>query len=248
MYISPVIVLLSLVIYLPICLLLLYLLRKLQKRLGVKEIFIQIARYCLVLLLFLLPTWEAILGKHHLDKYCDLNGGLYTNVDLPIDSLYLKNSVPAMYPDHIREMLDYGFEFIDIEAAGQVYRYRYGDDGGIAGEFDADGNIVGQKVAKKFSDYVVRHAEGNNKSPHSYLRIVERGFVLKNRNTGEIISGYRDYVFINNLDGLIGVIMGDRYVACSTVTRYREIPRYNSNLQNFYKFVASSEIPTETLK
>ncbi|MFT4824833.1 MAG: hypothetical protein ACJASY_001129 [Halioglobus sp.] len=248
MYISPILVLYSIVFYLPVCLLFLYLLRKLQKRLGVENRFIQITRYSLVPLLFLVPTWEAILGKYHLDSICDGDGGMFKNGIVSVDSLYMTPPRVGNSPHSVEKWLSYGFKFIDTETAGEVYRYRVDENGIAVGEIDERGQIIGHKVTENISQYTVEHYATEPKLVGNFIRIGESGRVLKNRNTGEIVAGYRDYVFASKMDLLVAFPIRGRFVACSTVTRYRDLPRYKYDIQSFYAFIASPKLFEENLK
>ena len=216
MYLSGFTLLVLFGIYLPCCLLALFIAAKIQSRLGVRRPIIGFTLAALALAALLAPTWEGILGKHYLDRYCDQDGGLYVNGSVPVDSLYFYDR--SLNKEDALAILAGGFSFIEHEKPGVINRF-----------WMQNAQLMSLEVDASSSKFVLEDVHNKvNLSPR-YLNIFEAGLLLRNRHTGEIIAGFRDYYLANDIDDALSFVGGAGNTACSTAARFAGRSRYDKS-------------------
>jgi len=70
--------------------------------------------------MFLFVTWDAILGKYYLDKFCEADSGTYINSYARIAGIYFAEKPRE---DIAQAFLDRGFDFIEVGEKGSYRRY-----------------------------------------------------------------------------------------------------------------------------
>jgi uncharacterized membrane protein YjgN (DUF898 family) len=110
------------VLYLPLCLLILWLISRSLKKRSIQTKY----RVALILFLsismFFFATWDAILGKYYLDKYCEADGGTYINTDERVTGRYLAYRPRS---ETAISLLNKGYSFIEMGVDGDYVRYTF---------------------------------------------------------------------------------------------------------------------------
>ncbi len=216
------------ILYLPPCLLLLFLVKKVQTSRGVVPRTIQITRVLLALFLFLVPTWQAILGKFYLDYYCRNDGGIFINSQERVDSVYFESN-PNIHA--ARPHLARGFDYIEFgREKGEIARYSFNDEG----------EIVVESVSESTSDYEFDFFGPNIPVGPELVGISKSELFLRNRHTNEIVAGYREYEFVSDIEKIFSITGSTGSVKCRTTPRLSGNPQYEERA-GFLDRVASKK-------
>ena len=227
LYISDTGLVLLLVVYLPLCLIALWLIGRLLRSLGCSLKARRWVRWPLALAMLLWPTWDAILGKYYLDRYCE-KGGLSVNPEKKISSLYF----PTEGNDEMATMyLSMGFQFIEANDEGGKYRqYQLG----------RNGELISRIVEKRKSSFIREYDFSQARMKPEYLGIKMNRHFIKRIIDDEIIAEYRDFYFQSRLDKNITILDVNPGVRCSELKKYRGTRGY-SNSMSMYSRIAGQE-------
>jgi hypothetical protein len=203
---------------------LLWLLHRSMKTRNVREQTRVFTMISLSAILFLIPTWESILGKYYLDKYCEEDGGMYFNTEERITSIYISGEAQERI---MRSYLERGYDFVEADAEAEAalgyVRFSYGADGNLAVE---EIDSLKSQVREGFDKTVTDVGPG-------FLDTWMRNEYLERIDTGEVVAGFRNYAFTTRFDRFIRA----DYVECTDIPRLKPTERFRYRYA-YYDLVA----------
>lgn len=203
-------------IYVPSCIVFLYFIKKKQLKMGVKRPLILLTRIVLGVALFVTMTWKPILAKHYFDAYCEADGGNYVSSSQRVDSMFLQ-----MPPHEIaaKQLLNRGLDYIESDNDG---------NGIIRQWLNKDGELELEYTDESTSDFEFEYSAPARVKP-DFISIKRSDFFIRNRRTGEVIAGYRNYMYTHgtwpkfNITGLAGNL------ECRETAPFENNPRYSDS-------------------
>lgn len=228
MYMSSYSVFLLLVCYLPICVLVMYLLKRLLKNASFSVGFIGLVLAVVSVALFLFPTWDAILGKYYLDNYCEKDGGFIRLNDIELESLYIAatgNDKLAM------NYLKRGFKYIETESGDGKYR-RY--------EMDDKGDLISRNIDVISSQYTRVIGNSNTRVPPAYLKLKVKHEYIMEIESNDIVAGTKEYYFYSRIDANFPGLDVSVGTYCSELDKYSKSARF-MNSKNLYEIMSGQE-------
>ncbi len=224
MYMSYVsLILITIFYFIPVGLLLRLLNRRLKKsgfatpkRLGMVS-FLAIA-------LFLVPTWEAILGKHYLDYYCEKDGGLYDFHQERIDGFYIERRAS---PRIAKQYLNRGFAFVEMGTQSGYVRFS----------LDAKGELVEKPITDLNSHVKYLYDDPRARVGPEFLNLVVSHIYLAKIDTGSPVAGHRNYTFFTKLDEYLGKIGATFTTRCTDIPRFQNNAKFEGNESRYLDLV-----------
>lgn len=177
--------------------------------------------------MFLLPTWDAILGKYYLDKLCEADGGNYILVNKRVEGLHLKQ-IPSAYIAKI--YLNKGYSYIEMGNEKGYTRFSYDEN-----------NEVESKPIKSYTALETIGHETKYQVGPSYLDIRLSDKYIINKNSNEKLGGFRRYILSTRISKKIAAIGGNRQAYCGDVSKLKKQERFSTernfeySLANFNK-------------
>jgi len=226
MYMSYVsLILITIFYFIPVGLLLRLLNRRLKKsgvatpkRLGMVS--------SITVVLFLIPTWDAILGKHYLDYYCEKDGGLYDFHQERIDGLYIEYRADL---HSAKQYLKRGFDFVEMGMQPDYVRFF----------IDANGELLEQPVAVLNSQVRRVYDDPNTRVGPDSLTLTVYNQYLEDLDTGEPVAGFRSYAFYTELDAYLGRIGATPVMRCTNIPRFQNDERFPKSESHYLDVVRS---------
>lgn len=227
LYISDTGLVLLLVVYLPLCLIALWLIGRLLRSLGCSLKARRWVRWPLALAMLLWPTWDAILGKYYLDRYCE-KGGVYAEPGIRIDGIYF----PFEGSDRLAEAyLGMGFKYIEAES---------GDGSKIHYEMGGNGELHRKIVKVLESEYISKSGNPNMRVKPDFLEITIQHHYLMNIENKNIVAGFKNYRFQSRLDGRFTVLDVFPSISCNDLSQYKTQERYQKP-SSYYSLIMGQE-------
>jgi len=214
MYMSYLSVIVLVVLYMPLCIAALWVVNRFLKKVSVGMLFRKVSFFLLVVALFLLPTWDAILGKYYLDKYCGRDGGMSIGKAVQLDGVYM----PARHSDFTaKKMLKEGYVFFEMD---------YEDAGYVRFSLDDKDNLITSRVDSLLSEYAIKSEMRINVGEFKGVTVKLNYQYIENLNNGEIVSGYRDYyIYGGYIDRILMSAFGGYYIGCDDV--FSDVDRFS---------------------
>jgi hypothetical protein len=207
MYMSDVSAMVLVVFYLPICIGVIWLVNRSLKK-GLLGTWIRrVLLACLSIVMFLLPTWDAILGKYYLDKFCEGDGGTYLNRSERVAGIYFDE---RPRDDIAKAFLKRGFDFIEMGQEGDYFRYF----------LNKNLNLTSIKVTTLLSKYIIAYESSRTRVGPNYLNITVANQFLEHMGSKERLGGFRNYQMYTRLDKTwegIGALQSTR---CTDITKF----------------------------
>ncbi len=209
-------------LYFPICLFILWLINRALKNACVKAIKSRVILFSIASIMFFFATWDAILGKYYLDKFCEADGGTYINTNKRIEGRYLAYK-PR--PETAVSLLNKGYSFIEMGKDENYVRYT----------FDENKTLKDVQITE-LTSRVVKDGKHTKVGP-DYLNITMSNSYLMDKYSKKILGGYRNFLVYTNLDktlGGIGAIGGTR---CTDISRFKDQERFSLDHNFDYEYI-----------
>lgn len=204
MYMSHLSVLLLVLFYLPVCLGVLWFINFLVRKMSFGKVVRAMICIVFTVPMFLLPTWDAILGKYYLDQLCKRDGGFSSNKPLFSDGFYIPSNKSRFTAQKI---LDRGFVFLEMKGLDNRFiRYTLDIDGDLSDEFTEELKstyILNSDMQLPFGEY------------HGLMYTLDRHYVA-NFKTGELLREFKNYYFRGGyIDRILMSAYGVYVVGCT---------------------------------
>ena len=214
MYMSHLSVMLLVLFYMPVCLAVLWILNRYLKTIPLRKMVRMGVRTIIAVPMFLWPTWDAILGKYHLDKLCEEDGGTYISSDAKIEGYFSRGRARRAYA---QQALAMGFHYVEYGKNGSYVRYS----------LNTDGNITEQTMSKILSPYRAGHEDPKTKVGPDYLNMGVSDVFIEEIQSKNRLGGFRDYYVYSHLDKKLEGIGSLPSTRCTSLPKFKKLNRFN---------------------
>ena len=206
-----------LVLYLPVCMLLILHLRKMLRSNDVSKRSIMFITTFLSLGLFLLPTWDAIAGKYYLNLYCKTDGGTYINTNEVINGIYYRSTSTD---ENAIKALKRGFDFVEFDNEKEGY-VRF--------------NLQGDKLEKSYANKLKSKYEWGYALEEQVPNILNVNLFVTERfvrqiEDGRKIAGFKNYLVSPWVDNLWGDFSLQAGRECKALEKYKTDQKYQNSI------------------
>ncbi|MBQ0713510.1 MAG: hypothetical protein KBT53_11165 [Porticoccus sp.] len=229
MYMNGFSILILLGLYFPLCLVALWIISFLLKKTNIGRKFRIALIFGLAIMMFLYATWDAVLGKHYLDKFCMESGGVYINSDIYVKGIYLSSFGE---PRHAKYFLEKGYQYVEMNKTKNV------KDGYVIYRFRANKKTIEEKITFELKSTHTRgFGDPNKKVSPSFLEISLSDQYVENFKTGNKIAGFRNYRMTTRLDRKLRGIGGNVATACTDIKKFKKLKKYE-DYSNYHELIS----------
>lgn len=235
--------------YMPACGILLLLLEKGYKSIGVPSSARVSMHILMAIGLFAYPTWDGFVGKYYLKKICLEYGGVYVTPGLRIDSLYVDLPISEKSIGDISSADD--LEKLKRRIDGTFFRMKKSigfsmlerpvkDKNYYVQIYSFDGKNMTIKLS---SDSISRFEESyseidlprewKNEEILSGLSIRGSSVFFMDRKTKEKVAWFNDYYFPQRFDGFWSAVGGSGSASCKGIYSGNE----NYKLEKLFELI-----------
>ena len=217
------------VFYLPLCIGVLFLINLFLKKSSVNLRGQRTLMACLSIMMFLIVTWDAIIGGYYLNQLCQNKGGAYINSDVLVEGIYLNSRGEAR---HTKLFLEKGYKFVEMN------RNRSRENGYIRYQLGPDGNIEELLVSKLDSKYTRGFDNPNTKVGPDFLNITLSEQYVENIVTKKRIAGFRAYRTHTWLDRKLRGYVYPK--TCTSISKFKDLEKYNDS-SHYHELITDSK-------
>lgn len=224
MYMSDLSAMVLIVIYLPVCVGVIWLVNRSLKK-GLLSTWTRRGLLvCLSIVMFLLPTWDAILGKYYLDQLCEDGGGTFVKENTKVKGIYVPYVADEKYA---KSLLSYGFSFVEMKLK----------KGGITRFFlDQQEELTHIAAASAISHYTIGHDSNISINKPLFMfgaEITMHQTYVQNIDNGEKVAGYREYTFQTALDNKFSSV-GSPPQRCRWIPSFQSKEKFSNQTKYFH--------------
>lgn len=218
MYMSYFSIMILIVFYLPLCYLLLRFLGKFVSNVTDSHTLKGVVIGLFSVFLFLVPTWDAILGKIYLDDLCESDGGTYINFSSNIGGIYFNESPRR---DVAEKFLRMGFKIVEMGVSKPYFRYS-------ANKF---GEVSVERDVKLNSESIIAYDSYRKRVGPSYLNISVENQFLFGLNSSEVYGGFRDYQIYARIDKYWEGLGSLATTRCTDISKFNRQEHFKNKTQ-----------------